>query len=140
MRSENIQDAQNKRSMSLTEICAKKLKTLREINNYTQSYVADQLDISQNAYSLIEKGSTKITLDRLEELAAFYKIQATELITEGLEGLFKNNTPAENRNLPPALSVMEKKMYEQTITRLEDNIERLYTMIGQLTSKISVPQ
>lgn len=125
--------------MSLTEICAKKLKTLREINNFTQAYVADQLEISQNAYSLIEKGATKITLDRLEDLAVFYKIKPSDLLTEGFDGLIKN-PETENRNLPPALSIMEKKMYEQTISRLEDNIERLYGMISQLTSKISLPQ
>lgn len=125
--------------MSLTEICAKKLKTLREINNFTQAYIADQLDISQNAYSLIEKGATKITLDRLEELANFYKIKPSDLLIEGFDGLLKSSE-SEHRNLPPALSIMEKKMYEQTITRLEDNIERLYNMISQLTSKISQPQ
>lgn len=125
--------------MSLTDICARKLKTLRELNNYTQAYVADQLDISQNTYSLIEKGTTKITIDRLEEIANFYKISPPELITEGLTGLLQGIN-SENRNLPPALSMMEKKMYEQTIERLENNIEKLYNMIAQLTTKITASQ
>lgn len=127
--------------MNITEICAKKLKTLREINDYTQAYVANQLDISQNAYSLLEKGATKITLERLEELAILYKTTPQDLITEGYESVLSR--PQENgqhTNFPPALSVLEKKMYEQTISRLESNIERLYEMIGQITSKISVSQ
>ncbi len=41
--------------MNITDICARKIKMLREANNYTQDYVANELDISQNAYSLIEK-------------------------------------------------------------------------------------
>lgn len=121
--------------MNITVTCVKKLKMLREINNFTQSYVADQLDISQNAYSLIEKGASKITLDRLEELATFYGVNPCELITEGLEGILQGNV--ENKNLPPALSVMEKKMYEQTISRLEGNIEKLYDMISQLAMKVA---
>ncbi|OJV52189.1 MAG: hypothetical protein BGO31_00520 [Bacteroidetes bacterium 43-16] len=128
--------------MNITELCAKKLKTLREINDYTQAYVANQLDISQNAYSLLEKGATKITLDRLEELAILYKTTPQDLITEGFDSvLSKPQDPnGAHTNFPPALSVLEKKMYEQTINRLESNIERLYEMIGQITSKISVSQ
>ncbi len=128
--------------MNITEICAKKLKTLREINDYTQAYVANQLDISQNAYSLLEKGATKITLERLEELAVLYKTTPQDLITEGYESVLSQSRqdPGGHTNFPPALSVLEKKMYEQTISRLESNIERLYEMISQITSKISVSQ
>jgi transcriptional regulator with XRE-family HTH domain len=125
--------------MSITQICAKKLKTLRELNNYTQAYVADQLNISQNAYSLLEKGSTKITLDRLEELASLYNTTPTNLITEGLSGILPEPENTHN-NYPPALSMMEKKMYEQTISRLESNIERLYEMIGKLATGVSSKQ
>lgn len=128
--------------MNITEICAKKLKTLREINDYTQAYVANQLDISQNAYSLLEKGATKITLERLEELAVLYKTTPQDLITEGYDSVLSQSRQDTDghTNFPPALSVLEKKMYEQTISRLESNIERLYEMIGQITSKISVSQ
>lgn len=121
--------------MSITEICAKKLKTLREYNNYTQAYVANQLNISQNAYSLIEKGATKITLERLEELARFYQVEPAQLITPNMETVFSASGHVVHSNQPPALSVMEKKMYEQTINRLESNIERLYDMISQLVAK-----
>src|SRR5690606_26194975 len=101
--------------------------------------VADQLDISQNAYSLIEKGATKITLDRLEELAALYKTTPISLITEGFSGIIPEQDNMHN-NYPPALSIMEKKMYEQTITRLEGNIERLYEMIGKLATGMGTKQ
>lgn len=126
--------------MGITDICARKLKYLREFNNYTQSYVAAQLDISQNAYSLIEKGATKISLDRLEELAHLYKVEPTVLISEEMESIFSNksSSTSSHNNFPPALSMMEKKMYEQTINRLESNIERLYEMIGQLVAKSPV--
>lgn len=41
----------------------------REKRNYTQQYMADSLKISQNAYSKLELGSTKITVARLFEIA-----------------------------------------------------------------------
>jgi transcriptional regulator with XRE-family HTH domain len=129
--------------MNITEICAKKIKNLRELNNYTQSYVADYLEISQNAYSLIEKGATKITLDRLEALAQLYKLSPAELINEEVMvyNLGNNDTvQSKHSNFPPSLSMLEKQMYQQTISRLEDNIQKLYGLIAQLTEKISVPQ
>jgi DNA-binding XRE family transcriptional regulator len=43
---------------------ALRIKRLREYRNYTQQYMADSLDLSQNAYCKIENGTTKLTIDR----------------------------------------------------------------------------
>lgn len=44
---------------------AANIRKTREFRNYTQEYLAAKLGISQNAYSKIELGYTKITLERL---------------------------------------------------------------------------
>jgi transcriptional regulator with XRE-family HTH domain len=130
----------NSVTMNLTQKFAKKLKILREINNYTQEYVASILDISQNAYSLIEKGTTKITLDRIEVLAELYKTTPSELVS--FNDSFYNGAGGDipHSNLPPSLSSFEKRMYEQTINRLEVDIEKLYNLINQLATNISKPE
>src|SRR5690606_32164976 len=126
--------------MNITQICSRKLKLLREGNNYTQEYVADYLDISQNAYSLLEKGKTKITLDRLESLAKLYHIQPAELISDGAMSMGNSDENGGDRsNFPPAISSFEKMMYEQTSNRLQVDIEKLYSILSQLTSNISLP-
>lgn len=128
--------------MNLTQKFSKKLKILREINNYTQEYVARVLDISQNAYSLIEKGTTKITLDRIEVLAELYKTTPSELVNIN-DNFYTNPTGSgegQHSNIPPSLSSFEKRMYEQTISRLEIDIEKLYNLINQLASNISKPE
>ena len=38
-----------------------KIKNIRELKNLTQEYLAEKLDISQAAYSKMEKGDTKIS-------------------------------------------------------------------------------
>lgn len=128
--------------MNLTQKFSKKLKILREINNYTQEYVARILDISQNAYSLIEKGTTKITLDRIEVLAELYKTSPSELIS--INDNFYHNPNAtddgHHSNIPPTLSSFEKRMYEQTISRLEIDIEKLYNLINQLATNMAKPE
>jgi transcriptional regulator with XRE-family HTH domain len=129
--------------MNLTQKFSKKLKILREINNYTQEYVARILDISQNAYSLIEKGTTKITLDRIEVLAELYKTSPSELISIN-DNFYHNpsgsSDDGHHSNIPPTLSSFEKRMYEQTISRLEIDIEKLYNLINQLATNMAKPE
>lgn len=48
-----------------------KIRKLREIRNYTQEYMADSLNISQNAYSRIEREETEPPLSRIEAIAKY---------------------------------------------------------------------
>jgi len=56
------------------------IRNKREQRNYTQEYLAAKLDISQNAYSKIELGYTKITIERLFQIADVLEYDVTELI------------------------------------------------------------
>lgn len=56
------------------------IRKIREYRNYTQEYLAMKLNISQNAYSKIELGYTKITLERLYQIANILEVDLIELI------------------------------------------------------------
>jgi transcriptional regulator with XRE-family HTH domain len=56
------------------------IRKIREHLNYTQEYLAMKLNISQNAYSKIELGYTKITLERLYQIAQVLDVDLVELI------------------------------------------------------------
>ncbi|HWZ36644.1 MAG TPA: helix-turn-helix transcriptional regulator [Mucilaginibacter sp.] len=56
------------------------IRSKREEKNYTQEYLAYKLDISQNAYSKIELGYTKITVERLFQIAEILEINAAEIL------------------------------------------------------------
>ena len=60
---------------------AANIRKKREKRNYTQEYLAYKLNISQNAYSKIELGYTKITLERLFQIADILEIDAVALLT-----------------------------------------------------------
>ncbi len=45
------------------------IRTIREQLGYSQEYMAVKLGIGQNGYSKIELGYTRITVDRLFEIA-----------------------------------------------------------------------
>ena len=65
---------------------AANIRNKREELNYTQEYLAAKLHISQNAYSKIELGYTKITLERLFQIAEVLDTDLMEFIkTEAAE-------------------------------------------------------
>ena len=59
---------------------AANIRKVREYRNYTQDYLAAKLEISQNAYSKIELGYSKITLDRLFHIALILEVEVMELL------------------------------------------------------------
>lgn len=58
-----------------------KIRKVREYKNYSQEYLASKIGISQNAYSKIELGYSKITLDRLFHIANLLDVETQELMT-----------------------------------------------------------
>jgi transcriptional regulator with XRE-family HTH domain len=60
---------------------AANIRHKREYRNYTQEYLAAKLDISQNAYSKIELGYTKITVERLFQIADVLEYDVVDLLT-----------------------------------------------------------
>ncbi len=60
---------------------AANIRNKRELRNYTQEYLAFKLNISQNAYSKIELGYTKITVERLFQIADVLELDVVDLIS-----------------------------------------------------------
>ena len=60
-----------------------KLKELREENNFTQSQIAEYLNIKQNTYSQYENEKRQLPIDVLINLAKFYKVSTDYIL--GLE-------------------------------------------------------
>ena len=60
-----------------------KLKELREENCYTQSQIAEHLNIKQNTYSQYENEKRQLPIDVLIKLSKFYKVSTDYIL--GLE-------------------------------------------------------
>lgn len=67
---------------------AANIRDKREYRNYTQEYLAAKLEISQNAYSKIELGYTKITVERLFQIADVLGFPVSELLDVEPLGVF----------------------------------------------------
>jgi transcriptional regulator with XRE-family HTH domain len=68
---------------------AANIRDKREYRNYTQEYLAAKLEISQNAYSKIELGYTKITVERLFQIADVLGFAVADLLDVDPIGVFQ---------------------------------------------------
>jgi transcriptional regulator with XRE-family HTH domain len=75
------------------------LKILREVNDYTQEFVAeDVLSISQTTYARLEQNPSKITAEQAQKLSDLYKVSIANLLSEAtpvitFQGNAINNNP-----------------------------------------------
>lgn len=56
------------------------LRLIRNVNNYSQKYIADKLDMDYSSYSAIERGFREISLKRLFLLAEIYNVTVCEIL------------------------------------------------------------
>ena len=61
---------------------ANNIRSFRLIRNYSQDYLALKLKISQNAYSKIELGYTRVTVERLLGIAHVLEVSLMELFEQ----------------------------------------------------------
>lgn len=80
-----------------TKNVAGNIRKIREYRDYTQDYLAAKLKISQNAYSKIELGYSKLTIDRLFQIAEILEVEVTHLLTLNHNDLIKIIADDEHR-------------------------------------------
>ena len=131
--------------MKVSEQLGSKLRVLREINNYTQEYVADALNISSSTYSLMEKGQATFTVERLEKLALLYKLDIVDILNMSGQtiihqiththssGICSDNVNINNNN---GLAEEERNLYKETIARLEEQNNKLMILLDKLSDKL----
>ncbi|OBW97290.1 helix-turn-helix domain-containing protein [Gallibacterium anatis] len=57
-----------------------KIRKLREQNHWSQEEMAEKMGMSLNGYSKIERGETKLYMEKLEQIAQIFNIDIVELI------------------------------------------------------------
>lgn len=60
-----------------------KIRKLRESKEWSQEQMAEKMSMSLNGYAKIERGETKLHLDKLEQIAQILDVDFVELITAG---------------------------------------------------------
>lgn len=118
----------------------RKIKKLRELKNYTQEYMANQLNISQNSYSRIESENVKVTAERLKAIAQLLEVPSEYLISDDRPLLtFNTSNNTIEKFYIENNSEFEKeywntiiKQYENQIKYLQGENERLMGIIERM--------
>lgn len=116
----------------------RKIKKLRELKDLTQSFVANEMGLSQSAYSKMEQGETDITYPRLEKVASILGVKPEEIIAFNEAMVFNvmNNHHSNNGLIiqHPTMNSEEKKLYEEQIELLKTENEYLKKLLDKLVN------
>jgi transcriptional regulator with XRE-family HTH domain len=121
-----------------------KIKKVRELRNFTQEYMAQKLSITQESYSRIEADKANLTIQRLDKISEVLGVSVFELMSFNEKNVFFNASETQTNTSIGIFqeNQTEKKLYEQLIETLKNQLERvqqdndfLKEMIKNLTSK-----
>lgn len=101
-----------------------KIKNIRELKNFTQEYMAEKLDISQAAYSKLEKGDIKVSSDKLSQIAKILDVNPEDITAFDSQKYFNsfNNVKGSNNGsiiIGADETELIKNLYEDKISLLE---------------------
>lgn len=87
------------------------IKKLRELKNFTQQYVADQLNLSLSGYGKIERNETDISISRLNEIASVLGVDVNTILSFDEKHVFNmSNNQSANGIVYNQIELIEKMM------------------------------
>lgn len=108
---------------------SKKIEKIRKLKGFSQEYVAAKLSISQNAYSKIERGETKVTTVKLIEICEVLEVDVN--LIQHFDPLQEFRCLSNKEEMPAWFSKIFSaldnvtKLYECIITEKDARIRQL---------------
>lgn len=102
-----------------------KIKQIRKAKGYSQDDMADHLGISPGTYGKLERGETKLDLDRLKAIADFLDTDLIELLNNNSVVITYNDHNKTVRDHAISSMYSEHHDNEKAIEALEKVIEHL---------------
>lgn len=98
-----------------------KIRKVREFKGLSQEYMAQKLNISQRAYSKMERGETKIDFERIEDVSKILEVDPMDLHSFDESYIF-NNCMQSGKFMQFINQIPEKliEQYEARIKQLEE--------------------
>ena len=105
------------------------IRLIRKSKDLSQEFMAKKLNITQQAYSLMEKNPDMITLKRLKDLCKILEVNLVTLIGEDNVFVQQNYNQAGGKAATQMIfnseTDNEKELYERLIVTLKDEISYL---------------
>lgn len=115
-----------------------KIRELRESNHWTQEELAKKIALSPQGYAKIERGETRLTLDRLEQLANIFDVEIGELISSDNHFFYQDNKNTHNQGhvIYQTSNPVENLQYQAEIDKLTLMLQHKNEMIAKMQEQI----
>ena len=112
------------------------IKLIRDQKGYSQKTMASKLDIEQASYSRLESDESKLTIDRLQEIAKILETDISTLLDSSKISIQSQtyNKEAYGNGYVENLHIENKETSQKLIQTLEDEIQHLKKEIEFLRS------
>ena len=117
------------------------IKNIRELKNLTQEFVAEKLDISQSAYSRLEKGEIKISKEKLVQIAEVLEVKPEDIKEFDSQKYFNSvgNVDGDfSGSIIVGIGIEElgmKKLFEDKIALMEELMKKKDKELEKYRSK-----
>lgn len=106
-----------------------KIRKIRDLKGFSQQYMALQLNISQRAYSKLEREEIKLDWDRIHQISEILEIEPVDLISFDDSLIFTNCNQSEKINAINNFPAELKEQYEDRIKALTEEVAFLRQML-----------
>ncbi len=112
-----------------------KIKKLRELKNYTQQYMADQLELSLSGYGKIERNDTDISISKLEKIAKILHTDVNTILSFDEKHIFNISENKQANISMRDQHINQMELIEKITQQYKDEIARLSEIIKTLIEK-----
>jgi transcriptional regulator with XRE-family HTH domain len=111
------------------------IRMTRELKGFSQDYVAKQLDVTQQAYSQMEKNPDSMTLKRLKDLCKVLDVELIALLDEDnvyvQQNFHQQGGNAATKMIISTGSDENKQLYERLLSEQKEEILFLREQISK---------
>jgi transcriptional regulator with XRE-family HTH domain len=110
------------------------IKKLRELRNFTQTYMAEKLNLSLSGYSKIERDGTDVSLKRLQQIAEVLETDINTILSFDEKNVFNFSHNHNANGVVQNQQVTSKEGFIKAIETLEKENDYLKKLVEKLTS------
>ena len=109
---------------------ALRIRAIRESRGYTQEYMAEMMGICQSTYAHLESGKTRLSIDRLIQIAALLEVDVTQLIEiHSVHAVGERMMDSQNKMNSTVMEPGAQKVYDTLIEELRAEIQFLRSLV-----------
>lgn len=115
----------------------KKIKQLRELRNYTQAYMAEELKLSLGGYGKIERDETDISMSRLQKIAEILNTNLSNVLGFESNQVFNqsHNKTAHANGVVQNQQIIGSDKLDEILLDLKQEINNLKNEVKLLKNK-----